>query len=455
MLREMAWFAIIGSVEEIIWIALVSIGPLREHTIPFLLLIFLSFILCLWACFRIRIRSRNSILLIFGFALLFRLTVLFAPPYQSEDVYRYIWDARVMSLGVNPYQYPPDAPELTKVRDSQVYPMINSKPYLSAYPPLLQILFRTSFKLFGANVTAMKAVFSILEFLAILVAWRLLVSWSQSLQPLLLMAWHPFFIFEFSYSGHSDSGMILLALLSIYLLWHCRKRWAMASYAGAVLAKLHPALWFPLFARRAGWKACLIAAALGTCLVLFYFDFSSLLHYIRSLSLYFKLFEFNASIHYLIRFMGRSLFHSSWDKVIGPYLGAILLIITAMIAWRFPLHDARALLHAGFWVMVADLCLATTVHPWYLSWAALAIPFFPYAFMVYWTGACFLSYIAYSFHPVYEPGWVLLVEYLPVYGLMAWEIWRGGPWLASFFAGSDRFRAASAGDPGIPFLISE
>jgi len=30
---------------------------------------------------------------------------------------------------------------------------------------------------------------------------------------------------------------------------------------------------------------------------------------------------------------------------------------------------------------------------------------------------------------VYEPAWVLLIEYLPVYGLMIWEIRRGGPLL--------------------------
>jgi alpha-1,6-mannosyltransferase len=443
MLREMAWFAIIGSAQEIIWIAAVSIGPLREHTIQFLLLIALSFVLCLWSCLRIPIGSRNSILLIFGFALLFRLTVLFAPPYQSEDVYRYIWDARVASLGVNPYEYPPNAPELEKDRDLQVYPMLNSKPYITAYPPLSQILFRISFKLFGPNVTAMKGVFSILEFLALVVAWRLLVLWRQSLQPLLLMAWHPFFVFEFSYSGHSESCMIFLILLSTYLLWRCRRGWAMVSYAGAVMAKLHPALWFPLFAKRAGWKACIAGASVGICLVLFYFDFTSLLQYLRSLSLYFKLFEFNASIHYLIRFLGRFIFHSSWDKVIGPYLGAVLLVITGLIVWKFPVPDALALLHAGFWIMVSDLCLATAVHPWYLSWAALVLPFFPYAFMLYWTGACFLSYIAYSYHPVYEPVWVLLIEYLPVYVLMAWEIRRGGPLLTSFFKKSQKFRDVS------------
>jgi hypothetical protein len=241
------------------------------------------------------------------------------------------------------------------------------------------------------------------------------------------MAWHPFFIFEFSYSGHSDSVMMFLTLLSIYLLYRCRNAWAMVSYAGAVLAKLHPALWFPLFLRRTGWKPALAGLATGITLALLYFNFNSGLRYLSSLGLYFRLFEFNAGIHYFFRFVGKMAFHQSWDKLIGPYLGAFLLFIAVLIAWKFPLRDARDVLHAGFWLMIADLCLATTVHPWYLSWAACALPIFPYAFMVYWTGACFLSYIAYAFHPVYEPAWVLLIEYLPMYGLMGLEIWRRRP----------------------------
>ncbi len=412
---------------ELLWVATCSLGPLREHTGSFLILMSLSFALCIAAFFRLHIENRQAVWLVLGFALLFRLTVLVAPPYQSEDVYRYIWDARIASSGINPYEYPPNAPELEKFRDSHVYPRINSKPYITAYPPLSQILFRFSFLLFDSSVVAMKAIFSFFEFLTILIVWRLLVLWNQSLQPLLLMAWHPFFIFEFSDSGHSDSAMMFLILLSIYLLSIGRNSWGMVGYALAVCSKLHPALWFPLYLRRAGWKAAIAGLVTGLGLILLYFSPGSALRYVNALKLYFRLFEFNASVHYLVRFIGRAAFHGSWDKLIGPYLGAVLLLVLVVIVWKFPVRDARTLLHAGFWIMTADLCLATTVHPWYISWAALALPIFPYAFMTYWTGACFLSYIAYSYHPVYEPAWVLLVEYIPVYGLMGWEICRGGP----------------------------
>jgi alpha-1,6-mannosyltransferase len=423
MVREFFKLGATGIVLELIWMATCSLGPLREHPAPFLALMILAFAVCVWSYLNLSLDKGSAVWIVLGFAFIFRITVLIAPPYQSEDVYRYLWDARVAALGVSPYAYSPDAPQLEHFRDEQIYPAINSKPYITAYPPVSQLLFRFSYALFGVNVTAMKAIFSLFEFLSVLLAWRLLILWNQNVQSLLLMAWHPFFIFEFSSSGHSDSTMMFLILLSLYLLSKGRKNWGMAGYAGSVLAKMHPAIWFPLYVRRSGWKATIVALLTGLALVLLYFrDFESWMHYLNSLKLYFRLFEFNASIHYLIRFIGRAAFNQSWDKAIGPYLGAILLLIAALIFWKFPVRNARDLLHAGFWLMTADLCLTTTAHPWYISWAALALPIFPYAFMTYWTGACFLSYIAYSYHPVHEPAWVLLLEYIPVYVLMGLEI---------------------------------
>jgi alpha-1,6-mannosyltransferase len=431
MFNHLARIFLCGILMESLWLLSCALSPLRSHSDLFVALMLAIFGLCLWSFFRCPLKDRRAVICVLGFALLFRLSVLPAAPGESEDVYRYLWDARLASLGVDPYRYPPDAPELAQFRDQSIYPMLNSKPYVTAYPPLSQALFRLSYSMFGAAVAPMKAIFSLLEFSCLLLAWRLLILFETSLQPLLLMAWNPFFIFEFSHSGHSDSSMMFLILLSIYLLHRSRKMWSMASLAGALLAKLHPALWLPLFVRRVGWKANAVFLAVSGAGVLMYLSPGTWGSYLKSLRLYFQLFEFNAGIHYLLRALGKVGFGAQWDKITGPYLAAILVLITLLIAWRFPVRNARDMLHAGFWVMTADLCLATTVHPWYISWAALAIPFFPYAFMIYWTGACFLSYLAYAYHPVYEPAWILLVEYLPMYALMGWEIYRGGSLLQS------------------------
>jgi hypothetical protein len=128
--------------------------------------------------------------------------------------------------------------------------------------------------------------------------------------------------------------------------------------------------------------------------------------------------------------IGRQAFGQVWDKRVGPYLIVALAAVAATIWLRFPIRENRDLVHAFFWLMTADLALSTTVHPWYLSWAAFALPFYPYAFMTYWTGSALLSYVAYGYQPVHEPPWVLCLEYLPTFGLMAWEIARGAPLLA-------------------------
>jgi hypothetical protein len=118
----------IAAAQGAAWVALCSLGPLRENTAAFLVLIFVAFGLGLLAFFRFPEGVRHAPALVLGFALLFRLIVLPAPPSQSEDVYRYLWDARIAALGVDPYAYPPDAPELVPYRDDTIYPMINSKP---------------------------------------------------------------------------------------------------------------------------------------------------------------------------------------------------------------------------------------------------------------------------------------------------------------------------------------
>src|SRR4051794_30475072 len=41
--------------------------------------------------------SRSIFLIVLIFAVLFRLSLLLAPPYLSDDIYRYIWDGRVQA----------------------------------------------------------------------------------------------------------------------------------------------------------------------------------------------------------------------------------------------------------------------------------------------------------------------------------------------------------------------
>ncbi|HET9235464.1 MAG TPA: hypothetical protein VFP10_15130, partial [Candidatus Eisenbacteria bacterium] len=73
-------------------------------------------------------------------AVLFRALLVPATPALSDDVYRYIWDGRVLLDGINPYRYPPQAAELASLRDA-LWTQINHPELETIYPPLLMLLF--------------------------------------------------------------------------------------------------------------------------------------------------------------------------------------------------------------------------------------------------------------------------------------------------------------------------
>src|SRR5437879_12021826 len=100
--------------------------------------------------------ARSTLLIVIVFATLFRLSLLFSPPYLSDDVYRYVWDGKVQAAGINPYRYLPSDEALAALRDAAVYPNINRADYaMTVYPPVAQMFFFAATRL-GENVTAMK-----------------------------------------------------------------------------------------------------------------------------------------------------------------------------------------------------------------------------------------------------------------------------------------------------------
>src|SRR6267378_3268258 len=116
----------------------------------------------------------NLLLIMSGCAalVLFRLSLLFSPPYLSDDIYRYIWDGRVQAAGINPYRYIPADSALAQLRDKEIYPQINRKDYArTIYPPAAEALFFLTTRI-SETVTWMKATMVLFEALAV---WALAV----------------------------------------------------------------------------------------------------------------------------------------------------------------------------------------------------------------------------------------------------------------------------------------
>ena len=67
-----------------------------------------------------------------------RLALLPAAPSLSGDLYRYVWEGRVIVHGGNPYRENPDDPRLAPLRDRIIHPNINHRDLATIYPPLAE-----------------------------------------------------------------------------------------------------------------------------------------------------------------------------------------------------------------------------------------------------------------------------------------------------------------------------
>ncbi|MGI9165325.1 MAG: hypothetical protein ACR2G5_02885 [Pyrinomonadaceae bacterium] len=168
----------------------------------------LIYLLAVWIIFHAR-SSRSTLVLVIVFAALFRLNILFAPPYLSDDIYRYVWDGRVQATGVNPYRYIPADEALAPLRDQKIHPKINRRDYApTIYPPGAQIIYFLATRV-SEHVTWMKVVMLGFEAVAIWALLQLLTSFNLPRQRVLIYAWHPLLVWELPAAGMSRRPPLL------------------------------------------------------------------------------------------------------------------------------------------------------------------------------------------------------------------------------------------------------
>ena len=217
------------------------------------------YLVAVWLIWRAR-TSRSTLVLTLLFATLFRLSILFAPPYLSDDIYRYIWDGRVQAAGINPYRYIPADEALKNLRDEEIYPKINRRDSAQTiYPPVAEVIYLLTTRV-SESVTWMKTTMVLFEALGIWAIAQLLASFGLPRQRILIYAWHPLTVWEFAGSGHLDA--MIIGFLGLALLAH-RRHAEIASgiaLASATLVKFFPGVLLPALYKRWNWKLPLVFA---------------------------------------------------------------------------------------------------------------------------------------------------------------------------------------------------
>jgi hypothetical protein len=144
----------------------------------------------------------------------------------------------------------------------------------------------------------------------------------------------------------------------------------------------------------------------------------------RSVGLYFDRFEFNASIYYLLLWVGYDVTGVNIIYVLGKVMSIASLLL---ILW-FNLRKTISTLNEFFTKLVLTVLIyylfSLVVHPWYITVLVFLSMFGRYRFAYAWSALVLLTYSTYTQEPYNEVLWLTGVEYILVVGIAVFE-YRG------------------------------
>ncbi len=310
---------------------------------------------------------------------------------------------------------------------------------------------------------------------------KLLKKMNLPINNIFWYALNPLVIIELTGNLHFESVMLFFLIFSLYQLQQQKWMWAAILLGLSVSVKLIPLLFLPLFyqwftsttlsnltsttlsnltstlsadrqdslsnqnsvianktkqpslkerflLKLNGFKKLLAfyGITLTTIVLLFLPFYSSKFvdSYTNSVGLWFKTFEYNASFYYIFREIGY-LFRG-WNEIaiIGKIMPFITLLFLGSITFfrknKTPIQLVTALLFG----LSLYYFFTTTVHPWYLATLVALSVFTKYKFSLVWSLAIVFSYHVYATNPWKENLYWVALEYLIVFGVLAFEISR-------------------------------
>jgi alpha-1,6-mannosyltransferase len=413
-----------------------QLRDLRRNTVEFEVAFFVAFVLYALAVILV-LRMRDAppglthwLVLIFAFGIAFRLVLVFSQPKLSDDMYRYVWDGRVQANHINPYAYPPDAPQLKYLRDNAIWPLINRKNDVTVYPAGAELAYAALWRIWPNNVHWFQAAMAAGDVLAGVLLIFLLRALGQPAHRVLIYLWSPLVIFETAQSAHVD-GLVLPFLVGAWLARvKGRDAWTGALLGAATALKLYPVLLFPALWRprdeqgrlRAAW---IMPLAFVGVFALTYVPYLSIGAGVIGFLPGYLNENFNMGLADLISHIAK------WaggqpDYVVNAVMAAALAIIGLIFVLRPATHAEQAIWRC-IWLIGAFTLLTQNLFPWYMLWLVPLIALFLRPGKLglkldAWTGWFLFSglvALAYTFFIKWVPVvWASFVEYVPLYALL-------------------------------------
>jgi alpha-1,6-mannosyltransferase len=296
------------------------------------------------------------LLIIGSAAVAARALLLWQAP--GDDVYRYIWEGRLLLQNVNPYLHPPDAVGLVSFRDA-IWDSVQHKTFSAIYPPLAEWAF-AALATVSPSVLFFKIVFALADLLTGALLWL-----HHGGQAALFYLWNPLVIYASAGGGHYDSFFILTLVLG-WQAWEKGRSTESLLWIGAAMAFKWMALPILVWAiwrllRDSGPRAALMHGAVGAAPLLISWTFVGLWTREWTWRLHPEEFtEYARSAELIPRLVGWVWEGSSYHN--GRLPAPILL------GWAVVILKAQSFTTSAEWSLFLILIFSPLVHAWYFTW---------------------------------------------------------------------------------------
>lgn len=358
-----------------------------------------------------------------------RLVLIGAIPQLSDDYNRFIWDGHLILNQIDPYQYTPV--EALEVISDEKLPFfntllenLNSPRYYSIYPVTNQAVFAFA-AFFGDenllwNIYVIRLVLIAFEIMAIYGLYLLIRYLHLPSKRILLYILNPLVLIEVTGNLHFEGMMLCFLVFALISILKEKKSVSATLFGLSIAIKLTPLILFPAFMRylkrRQTIRFTLIALLVVGILFVPLLLMGSIGQFFKSIRLYHGIFEFNASIYYVLRYLGLQIFQNNMIRILSPLLSVLTVYVIVRHFWKSRVNTIQVLLEGIMFSYLIFYLLNTVVHPWYIITAFGISILTTKKYFIVWSYLIFLSYFTYNTAAYSESTLFLFVEYL---GLLA------------------------------------
>jgi hypothetical protein len=394
---------------------ILPLKPVSIYTIAFISSSIIYLFLCL-QILKLELPVKYFYTLI-GLSIIIKLAFIPLHPIGSDDYYRYVWDGKVQSNGINPYKYAPADTALNSLHSDILPKLINFPDMKTIYPPLSEMIFRLSYLMCGESYIGVKIFLFFFDLISIWGILLILRKLNLPYQNILIYSLCALPIFQYFIDAHLDGLGLPIFIFTIYFYLNEQKLLSLVFLAASICIKPLGMILIPIFffnERGFNHKLKVVIIPAVLCLLMY-------LPYLFTGS------PFQALMQFTEHWTFNGILFSVLDVLFKNNQHTRLICGIIFILLYLPVILSRKDLITKIFLSIFLLFICSpVVHPWYLGWLAVLLPFIPrwsgitYVSLISLTSFTILNYLLNGVWKEYTP--VLILEYIPVIILFTFEL---------------------------------